>query len=231
MSTTPAPEPQALNVNLLLSSFMKIEPQATEFATTFYQILFNKYPQTRKLFLNTDMDKQKNKLIESLQLVMVNVHNSDALTSILKNLGKRHVQYGAVLNDYPLIGDALLQALERHLGRDWNADVQQTWTSAYQLIADTMSEGAKSVSERNENPLHIPLNQSNVPEPASQQNRLESGSQTNAKSNTSSGGKSVLATLMLLSSLGIIGLFGYVLWNAMNTPTNPSTPNPAKQDR
>jgi nitric oxide dioxygenase len=132
------PETSTLDVQLLLSSFLKIEPQADDFATSFYQILFHKYPKVQSLFSETDMEKQKDKLLQSLQMVMGNVNNPEAFTSILKNLGKRHVAYGAVLTDYPLIGDALLQALEKHLGKDWTDEVKQTWTLAYQTIAETM---------------------------------------------------------------------------------------------
>jgi nitric oxide dioxygenase len=145
------PEANTLDVKLLVSSFLKIEPQADEFAATFYYILFQKYPGIIPLFARTDMEKQKSKLIESLQLVMGNIHNPEAFTSILRNLGYRHVSYGAVLTDYPLIGDALLQALEQHLGNDWNPEVKQTWTLAYQKISELMAEGARTVKENKVN--------------------------------------------------------------------------------
>jgi hemoglobin-like flavoprotein len=231
MSTIPETSPNALNVNLLLATFLKIEPQADEFASSFYRILFDKYPQIRRLFATTDMAKQKNKLIESLQLVMVNVRDTEAFTSILKNLGKRHVQYGAVLTDYPLIGDALLQALEKHLNKDWNAEVQQTWTIAYQMIADTMAEGARAASENNVNWISMPPQSSATAEAGSLPDRLESNSQNNDSIDPSSSSKSVLVKLMLLTSLGIAGVCGYMAWNTMQTPTNPSVTTPAKQDR
>ncbi len=134
----------SLDADLIQSSYATIKTQADEFSDSFYQILFDKYPALQPLFSKTDMKKQKNKLIESLDLVLVNVHNPKAFNSILKDLGKRHVKYGAVLTDYPLVGDALLQALEKHLGKDWTPSVKHAWTSAYQTIADTMAEGAKS---------------------------------------------------------------------------------------
>lgn len=143
MSIAPESGLGNLDVNILLSSFLKIESQNDEFAESFYNALFAKYPQVQKLFLSKETQKQKNKLIESLKLVILNVHNSENLTSRLKGLGTR-LQYGTVLTDYPLICDALLQALEKHLGRDWNPQVRQAWTLAYQIISDKMAEGARS---------------------------------------------------------------------------------------
>jgi nitric oxide dioxygenase len=147
--STPSEKSEAntLDIKLLISSFLKIEPQADEFAATFYYILFEKYPDMVPLFAKTDMEKQKTRLIESLQLVMGNIHNPETSASILRNLGYKHVSYGAVLTDYPLIGDALLQALERHLGKDWNPEVEQAWTIGYQKISDLMIEGTQTVEK------------------------------------------------------------------------------------
>lgn len=224
MSTTSTTETETLNVNLLLSSFLKIEPQADEFAASFYEMLFMKYPKVRILFANTDMEKQKAKLIESLQLVMVNVHNNPALTTILKNLGKRHVQYGAVLTDYPLIGDALLLALEKHLGKDWTQEVQQTWTLAYQMIADTMAEGAKTVHALDVDSIvnrHVHPELTNIPEYPTADDPAP---------DLSSDRKPVLAKLIILVSFGLTGLCGYMAWNLMQSQTNPATPsNPIEQ--
>jgi nitric oxide dioxygenase len=89
-----------LDIKLLISSFLKIEPQADEFAATFYRILFQKYPGLMPLFEKTDMEKQKSKLIESLQLIMSNINNPEVFASMLRNLGYKHVAYGAVLTDY-----------------------------------------------------------------------------------------------------------------------------------
>jgi nitric oxide dioxygenase len=135
----------SLDVALLQSSFAKVEPQSAEFSATFYRILLDKYPQLHPLFADTDMAKQQSKLMESLRLVVANVENADEIVSSLKNLGKRHVKYGAALTDYPLVGDALLQSLEQHLGADWTPDVQANWIEAYQTIAGIMTTGAGEV--------------------------------------------------------------------------------------
>jgi nitric oxide dioxygenase len=63
--STPSEKSEAntLDTRLLISSFLKIEPQADEFAATFYYILFEKYPNMVPLFAKTDMEKQKTRLI------------------------------------------------------------------------------------------------------------------------------------------------------------------------
>jgi hemoglobin-like flavoprotein len=225
MTETTITASPSLNVALLQSSFLKIEPQAQEFSDTFYRILLNKYPRLRPLFSETDMEKQKVKLIESLKLVMVNVYNTEALIFILKNLGKRHVQYGAVLTDYPLIGDALLQSLDRHLGEDWTPDVQETWTLAYQMIADTMAAGAREATTTQPS---SPRTSSTEPveqifdRDADSINDSQSVIETSSKS-------SIIGKLLLISSLGLTAVCGYILWSQMNHSSNSQPPTSIQQ--
>jgi nitric oxide dioxygenase len=216
-TTTESP---SLNVALLQSSFLKLEPQAQEFSDTFYRILLNKYPRLIPLFSETDMEKQKVKLMESLKLVMVNVYNTEALTFILKNLGKRHVQYGAVLTDYPLIGDALLQSLDRHLGADWTPDVRETWTLAYQMIADTMAAGAREATT-----VQPPSTKESTIEPVEQifDRDADSISESQSAIDTSSK-SSIIGKLLLIGSLGLTGICGYVLLNQMNHSSDSQPP-------
>jgi hemoglobin-like flavoprotein len=213
MSPTSVPETTtSLDVDLIQSTYSTIKSQADEFAESFYQILFEKYPNVKPLFLETDMKKQKDKLMESLDLVLVNVHNIKAFKSILKDLGKRHVKYGAVLTDYPLVGDALLQALEKHLGEDWNPNVKHAWTLAYQSIADTMAEGAKSVSKNNSTPeVRVKIN--------SEDNKQ-------SKQHSSSNNRFVFNKVFAIACLGITAISGYAIWTLMqpqsNAPLNPT---------
>jgi hemoglobin-like flavoprotein len=216
MSPTSVPETTTLDVSLIQSTYSIVKPQGDEFAESFYQILFDKYPNVKPLFSGTDMQKQKDKLMESLDLVLVNVHNIKAFKSILTDLGKRHVKYGAVLTDYPLIGDALLQALEKHLGEAWTPNVEHAWTLAYQSIADTMAEGAKSLSKNNS------VSEAN----------LEKNSEDNKqfKQSPSSNNRVVFNKLFLIASLGLAAVSGYAIWT-LTQPQSNNLVNPTGVSR
>ncbi|MBE9041545.1 flavohemoprotein [Oscillatoriales cyanobacterium LEGE 11467] len=132
----------SLNVELLESSFEKIKPRAGEFGASFYENLFRMYPEAKPLFATTDLAEQQKKLIASLVLVVENLRKPDALESPLKGLGARHVQYGALPEHYPLVGNAILTTFEQYLGNDWTADVKQAWVEAYGAITEIMLSGA-----------------------------------------------------------------------------------------
>jgi hemoglobin-like flavoprotein len=206
----------SLDTDLIQSSYSIIKTQSDEFAESFYQILFDKYPAVEPLFAKTDMDKQKAKLMESLDLVLVNVHNPKVFVSILKDLGKRHVKYGAVLTDYPLIGDALLQALEKHLGQDWNPNVKNAWTLAYQAIADTMTEGARSVGSNDleARQYNDKSSKDNI------ENRQEIESNSNFK----------LIKIIVITCIGMLAVSGHAIWS-LRQPQSNINPNTVGESR
>jgi hemoglobin-like flavoprotein len=133
----------SLQVEILEQSFERVKPQANDFSFSFYQNLFNDYPQLRPLFAKTNMEQQQQKLMMSLVLVVENLHNPSYLKVILKNLGERHVSYRTLKEHYPMVGAALLKTLESYLGKDWTPEVKQAWTHAYGVLVELMLEGAK----------------------------------------------------------------------------------------
>jgi hemoglobin-like flavoprotein len=134
----------SLNVEVLEKSFERVKPQANDFAFSFYQNLLTDYPQLRPLFAKTNMEEQQQKLMMSLVLVIENLRNPNYLKIILKNLGERHVSYGAIEQHYPMVGAALLKTFESYLGADWTLEVKQAWIDAYGVLVDLMLEGAKN---------------------------------------------------------------------------------------
>lgn len=49
----------SLNIEVLEQSFERVKPNATQFASSFYENLLTDYPQIRPLFANTTMEDQE----------------------------------------------------------------------------------------------------------------------------------------------------------------------------
>lgn len=196
----------SLNVPILEQSFNLVEPRATELASSFYENLFTNHPEARSLFANTDMEKQKKKLIMSLVYVVGNLRYPDHLTSTLKDLGAKHVTYGAMSEHYPLVGAALLQTLETYLGSHWTPEVQQAWTDAYHEIGRIMMEGAKEYELTLE---------------SSQQSQQPVQSQT---AKVSGSMKKVLAICGVIGIL-LVGVLIYTYQRSSNPGTTPANTN------
>jgi hemoglobin-like flavoprotein len=131
-----------LNVELLESSFARINDRGAEFTDRFYAILLADYPEIQPLFASTHMEKQGKQLFQSLVFTVNNLRNPDTLGGALKGLGTRHVKYGVLPQHYPMVGSSLIETFAASLGTDWTPEVQQAWTDAYGVVAQIMLEGA-----------------------------------------------------------------------------------------
>lgn len=146
-SSSPSSEETGLKVELLEESFGKVKPSANEFAASFYENLFTDYPDAKPLFAKTDISEQSKKLLASLVFVVENLKKPGALTEALKGLGARHVQYGALPEHYPLVGNTLLKTFGQFLKEDWTSETKDAWVEAYGVITEVMLEGADYTPE------------------------------------------------------------------------------------
>jgi hemoglobin-like flavoprotein len=131
-----------MDTALLKQSFDLIVPQKEAFAEAFYNRLFTLYPQTKNLFAKTDMKRQQSSLIATLAAVVNGASNGDNIIPVIEQLGLRHNSYNVKPEHYPLVGQALLETLKEFLGKDWTPETEATWTTAYQVISQTMQKPA-----------------------------------------------------------------------------------------
>ena len=103
----------------------------------FYSRLFEIAPGVKPLF-KTDITVQGRKLMASLAFVVKNLEHPDLLVPAVEKLGRRHVDYGAKEEHYPIVGQALLWALEQGLGDAFTKPVKEAWEAAYGLLASVM---------------------------------------------------------------------------------------------
>jgi hemoglobin-like flavoprotein len=130
-------------ITLVQSSFERLGPDLPAMAARFYQELFARDPALRPLF-TTDPAEQQARFAEKLTEIVRAMPRLDELLTHTRALGARHVGYGVRVSGYQTVGDALLAALAAVLGDSFDAPTRQAWTLAYNLVAETMLEGAAS---------------------------------------------------------------------------------------
>ena len=128
-------------ITLVQSSFDRLGPQLPTLATRFYQELFARNPALRSLF-TTDMAEQKVRFSRKLTEIVFAMPRLAELLTHTRALGARHVGYGVRVADYRTVGDALLAALAAVLGDSFDTPTREAWILAYNLVAETMLEGA-----------------------------------------------------------------------------------------
>ena len=131
-----------LDPKIIRSSFELAKPIANQVADKFYEILWGTYPASKALFVNVDMARQKQALIGSLVYIVDHIEDEAALMKYLKDMGARHINYGAEFPHYEMVGDSLLKTFEFFFKEKWTPELKGQWTLAYGVIAQVMKQGA-----------------------------------------------------------------------------------------
>ena len=113
----------------------------TDVAADFYRRAFEGDPAVAAMF-TTDPAVQRERFATELALIVAAIRRYDDFVAAAGALGARHRTYGVRAVHFRLMGEALIGALSAALGDQWNAEVEQAWRLAYNLIAETMMTGS-----------------------------------------------------------------------------------------
>jgi len=130
-----------LDLQALETSFDLVAPRGDELMDEFYARLFAAAPGVRPLFPD-DMQRQKTMLLGALVLLRKSLRNLDAIVPKLRDLGARHVAYGARPEHYPVVGAVLIASMAAVAGDEWKPEHEAAWGAAFEIVAATMIEGA-----------------------------------------------------------------------------------------
>jgi hemoglobin-like flavoprotein len=137
----------SLNLEALETSFDLVAPRGDELMDVFYARLFAAAPAVEPLFAGTDLRRQKTMLLGALVLLRKSLRNLDAIAPTLRDLGAKHVAYGAEPEHYPVVGEVLLASMAELAGPSWTSEYQEAWTEAFGIVAAAMLEGAAAELE------------------------------------------------------------------------------------
>ena len=134
----------ALDVMLLRTSFTMVSERSPGFMRRFYEILFQRYPETVSMFPRgpEGLVRQENMLTNALAAVLAHLEDGAWLQQTLFNMGARHVKYGVRDEMYGWVGECLIAALEEGAEPDWSPALEGQWSEAFGVIAGIMLAGA-----------------------------------------------------------------------------------------
>jgi hemoglobin-like flavoprotein len=135
----------SLDIPALEQSFDHIAPRGDELVDEFYRRLFIAAPAVRALFPG-DLRRQQRKLLEALVMLRGALRDLDAIAPALRELGARHVRYGARPEHYGVVGAVLLGTMAAIAGEAWTPEYDAAWSEALTVVAGLMLEGAGAVA-------------------------------------------------------------------------------------
>ncbi|CAF0698656.1 globin domain-containing protein [Candidatus Methylacidithermus pantelleriae] len=133
------------DIKLIQRSWIKVVERSNEAGRLFYKRLFEVRPEVRSLF-KREIEEQGRKLMDVLNWVVVNLPDTSAVLEAARALARRHVDYGVQEEHYELVGKTLLWTLRSVIGAEWTPEVEEAWSRAYDVLAQTMVEEHRKVT-------------------------------------------------------------------------------------
>jgi hemoglobin-like flavoprotein len=124
---------------LVKRTFTHIAPNHDIVARLFYDMLFEIAPELRPMFTHS-MDMQRAKVMQMLAALVAAMDDPSHFSRISRELGKRHIEYGVIKDQYALVGRALMWALEEACPDVMNAAALDAWNAAYAMMADAATD-------------------------------------------------------------------------------------------
>lgn len=125
------------SVDIIKESASLVTSNDREITLRMYEILFEKYPQLRKLFADAPKD-QYMKLAQAVSAYAVNIDKIHILMPALNVIAVAHVRKEIKPAHYPLVGRAFIEAMEEVLHSEASLEFIDAWREAFQYLSDIL---------------------------------------------------------------------------------------------
>ncbi len=138
-------------IDIVKATAPVVKEKGKEITDRMYEIAFGERPEYKRFFENTWMKdpaegkKQSAKLAASVYAYATHIDKLDELQSAVEHIAHKHVNTRVIAEQYPVIGQCLLQAMKDVLGEVATPEIMEAWTEAYQALADIFIQREKEI--------------------------------------------------------------------------------------
>lgn len=104
-----------------------------------YDILFERYPETQKLF-KTFRSKQPNMFLAAIMAHTLSLKDPEVLLSYRIGIARSHVIAGVQEHHYPMLIDALMCAMKETLKNQLSLNTYDAWEKWFYFLANLLIE-------------------------------------------------------------------------------------------
>ncbi|MTT31504.1 NO-inducible flavohemoprotein [Terrilactibacillus sp. BCM23-1] len=129
-----------------------LKEHSKEIGKRFYKLLFEKAPNLYNVFNQTNQKRglQQEALGYAVYAAGEHITNLDAIKPVIERIAQKHRAIGITADQYPVVGETLLQAVKDVLGDTATDEIIEAWGKAYGYIADAFIELEKKLYEETE---------------------------------------------------------------------------------
>lgn len=149
-----------LNIQKIRESFGAIKPHAEDVMSYFYELLFEKHPQFKKMLKVSNLDLQKKEMMSALDYLITHWDQEDKIDNYLLNKGKNFFEsHLATEENVSCVTDTFLEMMEYFLENHWTAELRNEWTQFYQIVGSKIQKGKGITMELVAEKQHVSLSE------------------------------------------------------------------------
>jgi hemoglobin-like flavoprotein len=135
-----------------------LKEKGEEITRRMYQIAFEERPDYKRSFETTWMQHldgggQAQKLAAAVYAYATHIDRLDELAAAVNHIAHRHVQTRILPEQYPLIGEKLLQAIKDVLQDAATEDVIAAWAEAYEALSTVFIQAEQALYRKDDQAL------------------------------------------------------------------------------
>jgi Hemoglobin-like flavoprotein len=124
-------------IAIIKSTVPVLEVHGTAITKRFYQLLFTNNPGLLNVFnhANQRQGKQQTALANAVYAAAKYIDKLETILPVVKQIAQKHRSLGITPDQYPIVGQNLLQAIKEVLGDAATDEILDAWAEAYGVIA------------------------------------------------------------------------------------------------
>lgn len=117
----------------------------------FYSILLTNNPELKNIFNSTNQKTglQPKSLTNSIATFAMNYNNLETIQDMIKQIAHKHCSVGVTEEQYKLVGNSLLAAIDEVLGGVVTDEIRNAWGAFYWTFADCLIATEKKLYSEN----------------------------------------------------------------------------------
>lgn len=139
----------AETTELIKSTAPVLKQHSREIGQRFYELLFQKAPELLNTFNQTNQKRgiQQEALGYVVYAAGEHITNLEALAPVIRRINEKHRAIGIRPDQYPIVGETLLEAVKDVLGEAASDEILDAWGQAYGYIADLFIQAEQELYE------------------------------------------------------------------------------------
>ncbi|OJH16112.1 nitric oxide dioxygenase [Bacillus obstructivus] len=139
-------------ISIVQTTAPVLKQHSKEIGKRFYKLLFDKAPELNNIFNQTNQKRglQQEALGYAVYAAGEHITNLEAIKPVIERISQKHRAIGITPDQYPVVGETLLQAVKDVLGEAATEEIIDAWGKAYGYIADAFISIEKKLYEETE---------------------------------------------------------------------------------